>query len=122
MMYRSAWLVLLSLAVPGAAAAQTKLLPEDAPTFQLRARLVSQGGQAPAGKKFTFRLPGPGMPVSTMADGWSDWLKFGREQVEVTLKGYPAIYLRGYPVVVHLQVEGVVDPTRVEAELKFDEG
>jgi hypothetical protein len=122
MMSRSAWLVLLSLAVPGAAAAQTKLLPEDAPTFQLRARVVAQGSQAPAGKKFTFRLSGPGNPVSTTGDGWSDWLKFGREQVEATLKGYPAVYLRGYPVVVILQVEGVVDPTRVEAELKFDEG
>src|SRR5262249_23094293 len=31
------------------------------------------------------------------------------------------IYLHGYPVVTHLSVSPVVDPTRVEAELKFDE-
>jgi hypothetical protein len=121
-MHRSAWLVLLSLAVPAAAAAQTKLLPADAPTFRLRARVTSQGGRGPAGKRFAFRLPGPGKPVSTAGDDWSDWLTFGPEQVEATLKGYPAVGLRGYPVVVKLHVDGVVDPTRVEAELTFDEG
>jgi hypothetical protein len=96
--------------------------PDDTPTFHLRARVVAQAGKEPVGKKFTFQLGVPGKPVTAAGSDWSDWLKFGPEQVEATLKGYPAIYLRGYPVVVKLQVSGVVDPTRVEAELKFDEG
>jgi hypothetical protein len=71
-------LVLLWLAIP-AAADEPKLLPEDAPTFQLRARIAAQGGQALAGKKFFFRLSDPSKPAPTTADKWNDWLKFGPE-------------------------------------------
>lgn len=99
--------------------AQTK--PADAPLFQVRARVVTQKGQPPTGKKFTFRVS-TAKAVGTEGSAWSDWLTFGEEQRTATLKGYPALYLKGYPVVTSLSVTGVVDPTEVEAELKFAEG
>src|SRR5690606_28708463 len=98
-------LLLLALHVP----AQAPLRPADAPTFQLRARVVRQAGEVPRDRKFTFRL-GAGSKAATATGGeWSDWIAFGKEQIEATLKGYPAIYLRGYPVVVRLSVQPVVD-------------
>lgn len=96
---------------------------EQVPTFQLRARVAAIGGQKPDGKKFAFRFSNvPGAAVTMAGGDWSDWLKFERPQVEATLKGYPAIYMGGFPVVIKLHVDGVVDPTAVEAELRWNEG
>lgn len=118
-------LLLAVLALPASVHAQTpkkaNTKPEDAPTFQWRVRVTSVEGKAPAGKKFTVRC-GPGGQAATVAgDAWSNWLPFTKEQMQATLAGYPAQYLRGYPIVVRLSVGGVVDPTAVEAEVKFDE-
>ncbi len=112
--------ILFLLAWAASAGAQAKLRPADAPLFKLRARVVRFQGKAPVGKKFTFTLAGSRR--GSTGDNWSDWLVFGDAQRTATLKGYPAIYLRGYPVVVHLTTNPVADPTEVEAELKFDEG
>jgi hypothetical protein len=103
------------LAVQSATLAASKLKPEEVPEFRLRARVTSIGGQLPEGKKLSFGLAG----VSGTAAGsqWSAELKFGRPQAEATLQGYPAIYMRGWPIVLRLTVQGAVDPTRVEAEL-----
>lgn len=109
----------LLLAAP---ASSTDLKPEDVPTFQLRARVASIGGEKPEGQEFSFRFGVGGEQVVTNGSQWSDSLPFEREQIEATLKGYPAIYMDGWPVVVQLNVGGVVDPTVVEAELKFDDG
>jgi hypothetical protein len=103
----------------------TTLKPEDVPTFQLRARATSAGkdNKPIADKKFSFRW-GTGLPgatVTTQGDAWSEPLKFDKTQAEAVLKGYPALYMKGYPIVVRLQVGGVVDPTTIEAELKLDE-
>ena len=39
----------------------------------------------------------------------------------MNLKGYPALYLHGWPVVLHLRTApGLADPVLVDAELKFD--
>ncbi len=93
---------------------------EDVPTFQVRSRIVSVGGNEPAGQQFSLRYDVGGPTVTVEGGAWSKWLPFGQEQIEATLKGYPAIYLKGWPVVVRLVVGGVIDPTVVEAELKFD--
>jgi len=103
------------------AGSRNRLRPEEVPTFRLRARVASLGGKEPAGKKFTFRFGVPSPVVKSEGKAWSEWLKFGRPQVEKTLKGYPAIYMRGYPLVVRLNVGGVVDPTLIEAELRLAE-
>jgi hypothetical protein len=110
----------LLAALHGGQSACAQLKPEQVPTFELRARVRSVAGQPPTGKKFTFRYGAGGNAVTTEADAWSDWLAFGPQQIEATLKGYPAIYLKGWPVVVALQVGGVQDPTVVEAQLRFD--
>ena len=105
--------------VPATAAA-TDLQPDRVPTFQLRARVTSAGGKEPGERPFTFRV---GKSSARVVGGaWGDGLKFDREAVEANLKGYPALYMKGFPVVTALTVDGVVDPTVVEAELKFDEG
>jgi hypothetical protein len=120
-MTRPILVVLLLGALPASGTAQQNLKPADAPTFQLRARVVTQAGKEPAGKKFAFNLGAQSKQVNVEGTNWSDWITFGPAQIEATLKGYPGMYLRGYPVVVRLLVGGVVDPTTVEAELKFDE-
>ncbi len=97
------------------------LKPADAPLFQVRGRVVSQQGKPPTGKKFTFRIS-TAKAVTAEADSWSDWLTFGADQRTATLKGYPAIYLKGYPVVTSVSVSGMIDPTVVEIEVKFTEG
>ncbi len=101
-------------------AARGQLKPDEVPTFEVRARVRGVAGQVPTGKKFTFRLSAGGQAATTEADAWSDWLEFGPPQIEATLKGYPASYMKGWPVVVRLQVGGVQDPTVVEAQLRFD--
>ena len=107
------------LVLPSLVLAASKLKPEELPEFQLRARVASLGGQVPEGKKFSFALAG----VNGTAEGnqWSAQIKFGQPQAGATLKGYPAIYMPGWPLVLRLTVRGVVDPTLVEAELKFAE-
>lgn len=113
----SAWaaLTLFGLATPAAAA----LSPDRVPTFHLRARVTSAAGQPPGGRTFTFHVAKASAKAT--GDAWSDWLTFDRTAAEENLKGYPAIYLKGYPVVTALTVDGVADPTAVEAELKLDE-
>ncbi len=116
------WLaaVLMLPLVASASAGQSKLKPEEVPTFKVRGRVTSLGGEGPGQAKLSFRLGG-GKPAGVTGAEWSDWLPYGREDAEATLKGYPALYMKGWPVVVHLSVTGVKDPTKVEAELKFDE-
>lgn len=94
--------------------------PEEVPTFQVRGRVIQVAGEKPAGRKFTYRLSTGGQSATTEGDAWSEWLSFGRDQIEATLKTYPATYIKKWPVVVRLSVNGVVDPTTVEAELRFD--
>ena len=107
------------LALQPTALAAAKLQPDEVPEFRLRARVLNFGGQAPEGKKFSFGLAG----VSGTAEGsqWCTEIKFGRPQAEATLKGYPAIYMSGWPVVLRLTVQGAADPTLVEAELTLAE-
>lgn len=112
--------VLLSAWAFWTSRAEAQLKPEDVPGFQLRTRITSVGGEKPDGKKFTFRFGVPSEPVTSTGDAWTEWLTFGRPQIEATLRGYPAIYMKGYPLVTHLSVSGVADPSLVEAELKFD--
>jgi hypothetical protein len=114
--------VIVALLALCAVVAHAALLPEQAPTCQIRARVVSFGGKEPAQQNFSFALAGvPDASATAAGSGWSDWMPFGRPQVEATLQGYPAIYMNSFPVVVKLQVSPVADPTSVQAELRLDE-
>lgn len=93
----------------------------EVPTFELRARVVSVAGQPPTDKKFTFTLGAPGATVTAAGDKWSTPLRFGPKEAEAALKAYPNLYLKGFPVILKLQVSGVVDTTLVQAELTLDE-
>src|SRR5258706_1826681 len=97
--------------------ARGALTTEQVPAFKLRARVTPAKPES----KFVFRFEVPGASANTTGEEWSAWLRFERPQIEATLKGYPALYMNGFPVVVKLHVDGVVGPTVVEAELKFDE-
>jgi hypothetical protein len=84
--------------------------------------VVSVGGQAPSSQTFTFQFEAlPGSPVTAAGSAWSDWLTFGAPQVQATLSTYPATSRPGFPVVLRLDVSGVVDPTQVEVEVRLDE-
>jgi Beta-galactosidase trimerisation domain len=100
---------------------QAGLPAEEVPTFRLRARVLSVARQPPTGKEFVFRYSVPSAAARATGDGWSDWLIFGRPEVEATLRTYPNVYLRRFPAVVILRVQGLVDPTQVEMELRLDE-
>jgi hypothetical protein len=93
--------------------------PETVPAFQIRVRVLSVGGQTPAGKSFTWRLTVPNTPVIARGSAWSGWLDFDRAQVDATLRTYPNPYMRDFPVVVDLRLDGVADPTPIEAELRL---
>lgn len=107
--------------LPLTAQAQKTLQADQVPTFQLRARVVGQPNKDFAKTKFSFRLDVNAKPVAAVGNAWSDWLVYGKTEAAATLKGYPAIYMRGFPIVIRLQVAPVQDPTSVEAELKFNE-
>lgn len=111
--------ILIVLTAPPMAHAQLK--PEQVPTFRLRARVVSADGKAPTAAGFKFQWAGiPSDKAASKDSGWSEWLSFGQPQVAATLKGYPASYMRGYPVVVRLAATGPSKTTHIEAELQFD--
>jgi hypothetical protein len=97
---------------------QQAIRADDVPTFQLRARVVTLGGQRPAGQQIEYRLQVPKSPALTVTGGeWSGWMTFSRSDAQALLQGKPG----RFPVSVRLKVKGVVDPTQVEAELKLDE-
>ena len=102
-------------------AAGADLKPEDVPSFQLRARVLAVGGQEPGEKKLALHLDVPNVSSTAAGKEWSDWMKFGPAQAEAALKNYPNLYLKRFPVVLHLRVDGAADPTVVEAELKLEE-
>src|SRR5207253_9478066 len=98
---------LASRTLPGASLPASA--PSDTvPTFQLRARVVSIHGGPPAGRKFAFRLAAPDAPVFSVGDAWSDWLRFDRPHAEAAHRG---VLPPESPVILHLRVDGVVDPT-----------
>ncbi len=109
--------VLLVLSVPSLAA----LKPADVPTFKLRARVVIADGAKPAVKptKHVFHLA----KATAAAENtqWTPWMNFGLPEVQSALKSYPNLYMREFPLVTGLSVDGAVDPTPVEVELQFDE-
>src|SRR5215831_161031 len=91
----------------------------DVPTFRIRVRVISVGGKEPAGHKFPIHL----QTLTAEADGpnWSPWLVYDAPQVSKSLTVYPNVYLKDWPVVVRLQINGISDPTLVEADLRFEE-
>src|SRR5215469_17301789 len=91
----------------------------DVPTFRIRARVISVGGKEPTGHKFPIHL----QTLTTEADGpnWSPWLVYDARQVSKSLTVYPNVYLKDWPLVVRLEINGISDPTLVEAELHFEE-
>ena len=92
----------------------------DVPTFELRARIVSVGGAAP-GTDQTFRIAlGNAEAQEAVGSAFSGWLTADRDVITSIVGQYPNSYLKRYPVVTHLSIGGVVDPTHVELELRFD--
>ncbi|MDQ2732032.1 MAG: hypothetical protein M3Y56_10260, partial [Armatimonadota bacterium] len=109
-------LVTLLLSTPPTRAA---LKPEEVPLFDLRVRVASVAGQEPGDRKFNLTLAG--QHAVAEGNGWSDWMSFGLKDATDALKAYPNVYLARYPVVTRLTVDGVVDRTIVEAELRLQE-
>ena len=91
----------------------------DVPTFRIRVRVISVNGMEPTGHKFPIHL----QTLTAEADGqnWSPWLVYDSSQASKSLGGYPNVYLKDWPVVLRVQINGISDPTKVMAELSFDE-
>src|ERR1043166_7663993 len=110
--------LLIALLLLSAASTAIALQPSDIPPFRIRIRVVSVGGKEPKGHKFPIRL----QTLSGEADGkdWSPWLIYDAAQVSKSL-AHSSPYLTGWPLVLSLQMGGVLDPTLVQAELSLDE-
>jgi len=108
---------LVAFACVPSESAGSRLKPQDVPEFQVRARVVKFGNESPRGKRFSFGFAGGAMTAE--GSQWSKQLTYDHLCARQTLKGYPATYLPGWPVVVKVTLRGVVDPTVVEVELKF---
>lgn len=92
------------------------------PELRLQARVVQQGGKAPAGQKFLFRLTGLSQGVAAAGTGWSEALLVQRTAWETILKSYPNNYLNTYPVVLGISVEPARDPTYIEVRAQWKNG
>lgn len=97
--------------------ASAALTPDQVPRFHLRFRVTKQNLVTQ-----NFALNGlKEMPMQSVGNQWSDWVKFGTLQAEQVLKGYPNLYLKRFPVVIKLRLSGKVDfPVTVNAEIKWD--
>ena len=91
----------------------------DVPTFRIRVRVETVGGVKPTSQKFPIHF----QTLSAEADGpnWSPWLVYDEREVSNSLKAYPNLYLKDWPLVLRAQIYGISDPTRVVGELSFDE-
>ena len=94
------------------------LQPSDVPTFRIRARVLSLGGMDPTGHKFPIHLQ---TLTGEAGKDWSPWLIYDAAQAPRSLGLYPNPYLRDWPLVLKVQINGISDPTRVAAEVSFDE-
>jgi len=110
--------LLIAFLLWSSASTAVALQPSDIPTFRIRIRVVSVGGKEPTGHKFPVRL----QTLSGEADGkdWSPWLTYDAAQASRSL-AHSSPYLRGWPLVLTLQMGGILDPTLVQAELSLDE-
>ena len=110
--------VLSALLICVAASNVLALRASDVPNFRIRVRVLSQGGKDPVGHRFPIRL----QTLSSETNGteWSPWLIYDEVQGSKSLALYPNPYLKGWPLVLRLQINGIVDAARVEAELVFD--
>lgn len=87
------------------------------PPFRIRVRVISVGGKPAKGHKYPIHF----QTLSTEADdqSFSPWLVYDAAQVSKSLGLYPNLYLRDWPVVLTLQINGL--RIRVSAELSFNE-
>src|ERR1700692_198826 len=77
----------------------------DVPTFRIRIRVISVGGMDATGHKFPFHF----QTLTTEVDGksWSPWLVYDATQASKSLGLYPNQYLRDWPLVLRLQINGI---------------
>lgn len=109
---------IMTVAAVDASAAPLKA--EDVPTFQLRARVTAWRGKDGDQKRFTLTFAGSRAVVGT--NEWSNWLPFDDKQIGDTLKLYPNLYLKRYPVIAHLTTNSRGESTQIEIETRFAEG
>jgi hypothetical protein len=114
------WLrtLLAALLVGSIVRTAVALQPSDVPTFRIRVRVISVGGKDPTGHKFPIRLQT--LSGETDGKGWSPWLIYDAAQVSRSL-AHSSPYLTGWPLVLTLQMGGILDPTLVQAEVSLDE-
>lgn len=108
------------------AAARAKLAVEQVPLCELRARVVTERGTAPAeDAAFTFTVAHRQETMRGAA--WSGWAPLTSAYVRELLDGYPNGYMGGFPFVIHVDLGRaaappagrIADPTAVELEARF---
>ena len=115
--------VLMLCASPVFAQKKRPLKAEDVTPFQARFRVTSIENKAPTEEqKFTFGYGVGKLSGTAVGSAWTDWLSFGVEQFEATVKAYPNDYMKWWPVTFWIGIGGIKDPTLVEMETRFTDG
>lgn len=100
-----------------------KVKAAELPAFSLRLRMLSvKGAPAPAAQTITYSFYPETGSAKAVGDQWGEPLQVALSTYEKALgpHSYPNTYMKGFPVVLHLKLAGVTDPTRVEAEATFE--
>jgi hypothetical protein len=102
---------------PGAVSA------DSLPAFTLRMRVVPAKNKpiAPT-QTFTYTFNKDVATATATGEQWGTPLRVDKATYEKALgpHSYPNNYIRGFPVVLHLYVFDIAEPTQVEAEASFD--
>ena len=82
---------------------------DQVPTFRLRARVITSGGGTNRPGKCTFTLTGVSTPGLSQGSDWCPWVEFDRAAARTAVgpRAYPNSNLRGFPVVLHLNISGI---------------
>ena len=101
---------------------QAAIAPEDLPRFDLRLRVTRIGGDAPQGQTFRYSFGVKENSGAATGNAWGEWIGFGDADARHVTGPhyYPNTYLQQLPAVIRLDIAGVVDPTVVEGEARFD--
>jgi hypothetical protein len=100
--------------------AEAALKPSEVPAFAIRCRLAELEGQpVPPERPTRFYLSGISTGVVATGDAWSPDLLCGEKAFADILKLYPNLYLKGYPVVLHLLVRPAGKTARVEVQVRW---
>ncbi|HHK41061.1 MAG TPA: hypothetical protein ENJ50_01480, partial [Planctomycetaceae bacterium] len=104
------------------AVARGRLDVEQLPEYDIRARVVQLEGKDPQqDQTVVFYFYPDRAAHRATGSQWCPWVRIDRQKMAAQLHRYPNTHLRGWPYVSGVRVQPIVDPTRIEVEVRFVE-